>query len=328
MSWRSSRSLGDDKPLITLSSGCTTAIAGQTSSNRSCAIPFEMIRWVVRRLISRRNSACVSGRFCRDSQQRDDRLDERVVFFDLLRGQLDRHARVGARRELVEHILADRAAPCSREPVAERVEVAHADDLAPAVGVDRVQGGTRRHLGSSAMSSTHSTIEASSSIRFSIGVPVSTRRYGGVRPLDRERGLRRPVLDPLRLVEHHQIGGPLPDDVEVSDQLLIVDDEDSRSTGPVPLLAFRWGAVDDGDGHVGKPGPFAGPLRLEAGRGDDQSAPDPPGAPEDVACRDRLRRLAQSHVVGEQQPSQGQEPLHAFALIGVEGSFQALDAPS
>ena len=36
--------------------------------------------------------------------------------------------------------------------------------------------GPSRHLGSSAMSSTHSTTEASSSIRFSIGVPVSTRR--------------------------------------------------------------------------------------------------------------------------------------------------------
>ncbi len=40
-----------------------------------------------------------------------------------------------------------------------------------------------RHFGSSAMSSTHSTIDASSSTRFSIGVPVSTSRYGGASPL-------------------------------------------------------------------------------------------------------------------------------------------------
>ena len=62
-SWRSSSSLGAESPWITLSSGAQLRIAGQTSSNWSWARPLEMIRWVVSRLISRRNSAWVSGRF-------------------------------------------------------------------------------------------------------------------------------------------------------------------------------------------------------------------------------------------------------------------------
>ena len=49
----------------------------------------------------------------------------------------------------------------------------------PSTGV--VCHAPRRHFGSSARSSTHSTIDASSSSRFSIGVPVSTSRYGGSR---------------------------------------------------------------------------------------------------------------------------------------------------
>ena len=71
--------------------------------------------------------------------------------------------------------------------------------------------------------------------------------------------------------------------------------------------------------------PFAGPLRLEAGRGDDQAAADAAGPPEDVAAGDRLGGLAQPHVVGQQQAARRQEPLDALALIRVKRSLQALE---
>ena len=76
-------------------------------------------------------------------------------------------------------------------------------------------------------------------------------------------------------------------------------------------------------GRSEKRGPFAGPLRLEAGRGDDQAAADPAGAPEDVAAGDRLRGLAQPHVVGQEEPAGREEPLDALALIGIERAASA-----
>ena len=68
-----------------------------------------------------------------------DRLDQRVVLLELRLGHLDGHADVGPRRELVEHVLADPADHAGLEPLAERVEVADAGDLAAAVGVDGVE---------------------------------------------------------------------------------------------------------------------------------------------------------------------------------------------
>ena len=43
------------------------------------------------------------------------------------------------------------------------------------------------------------------------------------------------------------------------------------------------------------------------------------------ARRDRLRGLAQAHVVGQEQPALGEEPLDALALIGIERALQALE---
>ena len=81
------------------------------------------------------------------------------------------------------------------------------------------------------MSSTHSTIEASSSIRFSIGVPVSTRRYGGVSPLTESAVLVAQFLIRCASSSTTRSGSQLPDDLEVAQQLLIIDDEE-------PLLAL------------------------------------------------------------------------------------------
>ncbi len=42
-------------------------------------------------------------------------------------------------------------------------------------------------------------------MRFSIGVPVSTKAVSTLQPFDRLRCFRAPVLDALRFVEHDQI---------------------------------------------------------------------------------------------------------------------------
>jgi hypothetical protein len=48
------------------------------------------------------------------------------------------------------------------------------------------------------------------------------------------RGLRRPVLDPLGLVENHDVRAQPPVDVEaVGDDLLVVRDREERSILPL-----------------------------------------------------------------------------------------------
>ena len=43
-------------------------------------------------------------------------------------------------------------------------------------------------------------------------------------------------------------------------------------------------------------------------------------------ARDRLRGLAQPHVVGQEQPARRQEPLDPLALVGVERALQPLES--
>ncbi len=288
-------------------------------------MPLEMIRWVVSNCISLRNSAWVSGRLSDRATSCGNRLVQIVVRGHLLFGHLDRHAGVGSRRKLVEHVLADPAHHAVPEPVADRVEVAGADDLAAAVGPRRVQRvqpplGLERHV-----------VDPLDDRRQLVD-PVFHRRAGQHQaiqrrqPLDREGGLGRPVLDPLRLVEHDQVGVPAPDDFEVAEQLLIIDDEKPLLALGVGGLAFVGRAVDDLDRQVGEHLPFASPLGLQAGRRDDQAAADAAGPPEDVAAGDRLGGLSQPHVVGQQQATCRQEPLDPLALIGVERRFMFLNA--
>ena len=123
------------------------------------------------------------GPFERSLDELRDRLDQVVVGVFLDFGHLDGNAGIGSRWKLVEHVLPNAADHAGLEPVANGVEVTGADHLATAVGRGLECSELKRHLGSRAMSSTHSTTEASSSMRFSIGVPVSTRRYSGDRPL-------------------------------------------------------------------------------------------------------------------------------------------------
>ncbi len=253
-----------------------------------------------------------------------DRLVEIFVLVHLLLGHLDRHAGVGSRRKLIEHVLPNPPHHAMPQPVADRVEIPGTDDLAAAIGPRRVQRsepplGLERHV-----------VDPFDNRRQLVD-PVLHRRAGqdqtiaGRQPLDRERRLGRPVLDPLRLVEHDQFRVPALDDLEVAEQLFIIDDQEPFLAFGVGGLAFLGRAVDDLDRQVGKHLPFAGPLRLEAGRRDDQAAANAAGPLEDVAAGDRLGGLSQPHIVGQQQAASRQESLDPLALIGVKRALHALE---
>ena len=258
-----------------------------------------------------------------DPHQRSDRLDQGVVLLHLGRRHLDRHADVGARRKLVEHLLANPPDHAGPQPLADRVQVPHAGDFSSSVGSHRVQGGKpplglKGHL-----------IDPFDD-RGQLLDPVFHRRAGEhqavwrIEPLDRERRLGGPVLDPLGFVEHDQVGIPAADDLQVAEQLLVIDDEEAFLGRGVDILPLVGRAVDDLDRQVGKMGPFAGPLGLERRRRDDQAAADPAGAPEDIAAGDRLGGLTQPHVVGQQELTGLEEPLDAVALVGVQRALQSL----
>jgi hypothetical protein len=68
-------------------------------------------------------------------------------------------------------------------------------------------------------------------------------------------------------------------------------------------------------------------LRLERGRDHHDRAPDERAGEQRVARRDRLRRLAESHVVGQEQPSRVQEPADAFALIRKQFLLETTQQP-
>ena len=156
--------------------------SGQICSKRSCARPLAMMRCVVSSDIRRRNSACVSGRrFARPRICAIGMLSASCS--SICSAVISTGIRVSVRAGSCE------STSCRTRrtmQVARRVRSV-SRCLAPPISVFPSMGvvchAARRHFGSSAKSSTHSTIDASSSSRFSIGVPVSTRRYGGSRRL-------------------------------------------------------------------------------------------------------------------------------------------------
>ena len=176
---RSSRSFGLDSPRSVESEGRSILDrSGHIASKRSCARPLAMIRWVVSSVMSRRNSAWVSGRrFDRARSCAIGRLSSSCS--SSCSAVISMGIRVSVRGgswDSTSWRTRRSMQPARRWRSVSRLRAPPISAL-PSTGV--VCHGTRRHFGSSARSSTHSTIEASSSSRFSIGVPVRTSRYGG-----------------------------------------------------------------------------------------------------------------------------------------------------
>jgi hypothetical protein len=132
------------------------------------------------------------------------------------------------------------------------------------------------------------------------------------------RALCRPVLDALRLVEHHDVWCHPAHVLEVAEQLLVADDEEAL----VELVVLRCTLVGPPlhqlCRHARRRCPLAQPLRLQRGRHHEQSTPHLPARVQRVARCDGLRRLAEPHVVGQHEPPRVEEALHALSLVGVQ----------
>jgi hypothetical protein len=129
------------------------------------------------------------------------------------------------------------------------------------------------------------------------------------------RSLGLPVLDPLGLVEDHEIGRVFLNDRQVAEQLLVVDEQHPVRAAPVQPGAVVRVTVDGDKLEIGERPPLARPLRLERRRDHHEGSADLRASKQRVTRRDRLRGLAEAHVVGEQQPARVQEPLDTLALV-------------
>ena len=140
--------------------------------------PFEMMRCCVSSVISRRNSACVSGR--RRPRARICAMGGMSASCSLLLlgRHRDRHARVGAGRQLLEHLGADAPHEHGLEALAQRVQVPRARCASCRRRRSYVCQAAQAPLRARARCrrASRATL-ASSSSRFSMGVPVSTSRY-------------------------------------------------------------------------------------------------------------------------------------------------------
>jgi hypothetical protein len=192
----------------------------------------------------------------------------------------------------------------------------------PSTGV--VCHGARRHFGSSAR-----VVDPLDNRRQLVKAVLHrrARQHEAIRriqALDGQRGLGRPVLDPLRLVEDDDVRGPFADEIEVTNELLVIPQEESAPAGLDRGLALAGRPLDDGRGRVGEELPFTEPLKLQRGRHDDQPAADAARVPEGMTGGNRLRGLAETHVVGEEQPFLRNKPAHAVELIGIERLLERL----
>jgi hypothetical protein len=120
---------------------------------------------------------------------------------------------------------------------------------------------------------------------------------------------------------------PRANDVDVANELLVVPQEESAPTRLERDAALGGRPLDDGGWSVSEGLPLTKPLRLERGGNDEKTAADSAGVPEGVAGSDRLRGFAETHVVGQEQATPREEPLDAFALIGVERLFEGPQRP-
>ena len=163
--------------------------------------------------------------------------------------------------------------------------------------------------------------------------PVLDRRAGqhecvaAVQPLYRLRGLGAPVLDALRFIENDDVGSQPRIYVQsVADHLLVVDDGEERG----PLVRgepHAPSAINDLQVEVGEPANLLFPLGLERGRRDDERADRAADPPQKCARCDRLDRLAEAHLIGEERALREGEVEHALALVGEERHLHLLRGP-
>ena len=192
---------------------------------------------------------------------------------ELLLGHRHEQGVVDALGQLVEHFGLASANHDRRQRRADPIEIAVADDparlVAPLVFVQQAPGGAEPVLVDE-LDDGNQLFE-----------PVLKRRAGehdGVRAGDAPERARRdgvPVLDALRLVDDHDVGRPVVDQIEVARKRFVV-----RDLGPaallrnigVLLLARRAQTVDHLRLACAEAGDLALPLVLERRGADDEHA--------------------------------------------------------
>ena len=296
---------------------------GATSSKSTSARPLQIMRWVVSSCMRRRNSLCSRGRFFARPEEIRDGPAELLMCLVLLRRQVDRDARVAALGKLRQHLVAAPAQKAVREPFAERGQVACPARLPLAIrrdDVPRSQPPLRLERGV-----VHPAQHRRELIEPVLhGRPGEHEPVARVEPLHRLRRLRLPVLDPLGFVQDHDVRRPAMHEQEIAQDLLVVHDEESRLLRSVLRRPILGGTAHDGDRRVGELLPFAQPLRLERGRDDNQAPLHGLRSPEGMAGGDGLRRLAEPHVVAEEQPPIREGPPHSLLLIRIELPLESL----
>ena len=125
-------------------------------------------------------------------------------------------------------------------------------------------------------------------LHWSAGQHQTVRR---VQAFHGECGLGRPVLDTLGFVQHHDVGRPVVNGVDIANQLLVVPQEKPATAPRERGAALSGSAVDDGGGRVSKELPLPKPLRLERGGNDEQATADAARVPEGMTGSNRLRGL-------------------------------------
>ena len=89
-------------------------------------------------------------------------------------------------------------------------------------------------------------------------------------------------------------------------------------------MALAFVTLDDGCWQVSELFDLLQPLAFERGRRDNQDAANVVKLFEKRASGDRLDRLSQPHLVGEQSPAVAGQMQHTLLLIGVEWTLGEL----
>ena len=160
-------------------------------------------------------------------------------------------------------------------------------------------------------------------------------RRAGQRPRPRSREpLQRDarfvaILDPLRLVgDDHVPRPPSRGAAEVRPQRLVADERDVTPRLPPRRAVGRRPANDDRREFRRPLFDLAPPLVEQTGRRDHEAGRNLLLRLEDARRRNRLQRLAQPHIVREQQPLAFDERVHALHLEGHQDSGPVeADAP-
>lgn len=147
-------------------------------------------------------------------------------------------------------------------------------------------------------------------------------QHEGVAALEALDGLARlgvPILDALRLVEHHHVGPQARVDIQgVAHHLLEVGHREKRRVVAVAGQAGVAFSVHELVGQRGEALDLLFPLALERGGRDGQHATRLAQPVEQRAGGDGLDRLAEAHLVGQQGAFGEGEVEHPLALVGKE----------